>query len=160
MNIKNSKILHYATDSKGRITDLILLNVTGDAYEYGIITDIVITGEGGIYTGYRGTQPITLSSQTTKYSVSAGQPVQFVLNGNTISSIIGLTQISEPIESVSPVYIETENKTYTISDDCVVYNSQNNVITLNEALNSSNYKYFAYIDKYSSSVRVIKALNK
>ena len=163
ISVKSSQVLHYAKDSKDRITDLILLNATGDAYKYGIITNTnsnTVSGSGGSYSGFVGTQSINISSQNTKYSVTAGQPVQFTMNGNSVSSMTALSQVPGTIESISSAYVETATKTYKVSDDCVVYNSQNNVMTLDEALADTGLKFQAYIDKHSSTVRVIKALNK
>lgn len=163
INIKSSQILYYAKDTKGRVTDLILYNVTGDAYKYGLITSATTStsaGEGGTYIGYMGTEPVTLSSQNKKYSVTTGQPVQFIMNGNSVSGITALTQVTDKIESISAAYLVTEERTYRISDNCVVYNAQNNVMTINDALDDYSLKYIPYIDKYSNTVRVIKALHK
>ena len=162
LTIKSSEVLHYAKDSKGRITDLILYNVTGDAYEYGIITNASSAGAetGGNYSGYVGTQVLNVSSQNIKYSVSAGQPIQIIRNGNNVTYMVALTQVPEKIESISAAYVQTATKTYKISDDCVVYGPSYNVMTLNEALNNSALKYQAFLDKQSGTVRVIKALNK
>ena len=160
--IKSNQVLHYLKDSRGRITELILHNVTGDAYEYGIIISASInaSGTGGSYSGYIGTQSLNVSSQNSKYSVTAGQPVQVIRGGSGVSYMTPLAQVSGNIESVSAAYVQTSTKTYKISDDCVVYGPSYNVMTITDALNNSSLKYQAYIDKQSSTVRVIKALNK
>ncbi len=162
ITIKASQVLHYAKDSKGVITDLILYNATGDAYEYGIITNATIntSGTGGSYSGFVGTQTLNVSSQNTKYSVVAGQPVQLIRKGGSVSYMVALTQISEKIESISAAYVETASKFYRVSDDCVVYGPAYNVMTIDEALNDSTLKLQAYIDLKSKNVRIIKALKK
>ena len=40
------------------------------------------------------------------------------------------------------------------------FQHQNNVLNIEDALSDSSLKFYAYIDKYSNTVRVIKALNK
>ena len=89
-----------------------------------------------------------------------GQPVQFIMNGNNVSSMTGLSKINESVESISSAYVLAGNKTYRVSDKCVVYNSQYNVINIEDALSDSSLKCYAYIDKYSNTVRIIKAVNK
>lgn len=163
ITIKASQVLHWAKDPSGRITDLILLNVTGDAYQYGIVTGASTSagaGEGGSYSAYKGTNQINFSSGSTKFGVTAGQPVQFVMKGNSVSSMIALSEISGDIDSITPAYVVTDKGTYRVSDECVVYSSQYSVMNINDALSNSNLKFFAYIDKYSNTVRVIKASDK
>lgn len=158
INIKSSQVLHYKKDLSGKITELILYNASGDAYEYGIITNATSSATGGNYSGFVGTKTLNVSSQNTKYSVSSGQPVQILRNGNSVNYMVALTQVSGNVQTVTASHIQTTTKTYKISDDCVVYGPSYTVMTLDEVLNDSSLKWQAFIDKQSSTVRVIKVI--
>ena len=139
--IPASKVAAYHANSAGHVDFIILSDVTGTAYVYGMMVggyqDVTTDGLYGSSTSEKyvwhlrsGTQEITFSSATT-YKGRSGDMVGVVAGtdraGNaTISSVVQLTEIhsvksGDFFESQGVSYVNIHGRTYRISDDVECY---------------------------------------
>ena len=158
LNLSSNNVRYYKKNKNGEISDLIVYNVTGDAYKYGIVTKSPSGGQSGNCSGLIGASE-SFSTAATSLATT-GRPVQLLVAGNIVNSITPLNKISDSIISITSTSVETAKKTYKVSEDCVVYNEQYNVMTTEDALNDTTRRLEFYVDKYSNTVRVIKAIKK
>lgn len=158
LNIASSSVLYCAKNSVGEISELILKNVTGDAYSYGVITSR--SSAGGIYTytlDVDGTQMLYRSY--TEISSNVGCKV--IMNNGEIDKIDKLSEYSGTISTLTNTYAVIGNKQYKLSDRVLVYKKTGSLmkIPLEEAINGG-YKLKAYYDKTESQggrIRIIIA---
>ena len=164
VKINSSQVLYSKKNTNGDISELILLNSTGDAYSYGIIEEVPKINDSnrytGSYKGYIGTNPFAASASTIWTNVSAGNPVQIVMNGNSVYGLRPLKKIQSDIVEISKSEFTNSEKTYRISDNCLIYDSTYNVISFENAVYNSKYILEFYADSSSDTIRVIKARKK
>ena len=166
--ISASDVLYYSKNLEGEIDKLILEDVTGDAYSYGIVqkaTTKLSNGasmKGGTYEVVIGSENRTVSSSSTKFAVQSGQPARFELSGNSVNKIVGLSSVPGNVTAVSSTYIETEEGKYLLSDKVVCYDENYMVVPISDVI-SGNYSVFAYYDSSPASggrIRVLKVKSK
>ncbi|MBE7022674.1 MAG: S-layer homology domain-containing protein [Ruminococcaceae bacterium] len=167
MHIGESNILYYETNAKGEITDLILNDMTGECYAYGIVTKAVTSNVGmhvsGSYTyDIAGVSGI-FSAGSTSYPVSGGQPVMLRMAGGRVQSLKALSKLSANIIGVTDSTLKSSTgQSYRLSDDVAIYHKRSydyTIIPLSE-LQSGSYKITAYHDKDINSggrIRVVVA---
>lgn len=152
----NSKdILFYEKNEKDEICKLILNNVTGDAYQYGLVLKASSNTGGnsvnGSYTYDLNGTTNTYNSSGITFPVSAGQPVRLVLTGSKISRIDPITKIDKQVTNVTNTYIEAGSQKYLLADKVVVYKKTNYdtfmVIPLSDIIGSQDGTITAYYDK-------------
>ncbi|MDY3031909.1 MAG: S-layer homology domain-containing protein [Clostridia bacterium] len=164
ITINSSNVLYCAKNSAGEVTDLILKDVTGDAYSYGIITakksgmetaSVFTINVNGSVMSYSGGE--TLASRTpVKVFVGANGTVQTVRDLKSYSSVTSLSHTAAVVNGSS----------YTLSDSVIVYRIDRSYnvmkITLDDAING-DYRITAYYDKPESEggrIRVITVQDK
>lgn len=166
INISPVSVLYSSKNSSGAIDKLILKNVTGDMFSYGIVTkaDITANGNIGTYSYIINGSSGILSSSTT-YSVLGGQPAKFVMSSGQIDAITPLTYVDATAKEVTYTTLKAGGKTYTLSDKVSIY--EKTIATTFAYLdtplsslieNQDNYTIKAYIDRSAASggrVRVI-----
>ncbi len=177
MNIASKDILYMSKNSKGEISELILSNVTGDAYKYGVIIDM---SESGSNSGMSvSNKRYTCDVSGTQYSCNInygstfkkGMPAAFILSGNSVVGMKKLNLYSGAVRSINEGTVTVGSNNYLLSDDVSVYkvsssggNSAYTVLPLNELKNNiSDYSVSVYYDKTEQNggrVRVIVAKNK
>ncbi len=165
LTLSASNVAYYATNAAGEITELILRNVTGDMYAYGIITNNAKTSDHP--DAPRDTRiDIDSVQYSGSFGVTSGRGVQVVMDGSTIYTVTGLGVYSGASGSLTTSDVTIGQKKYLLSDKVKVYrkidvgNYQS--ISLNDAI-SGNYNYTCYYDKAESSggrVRVIVCESK
>lgn len=172
VNISNIKILYSHKNSSGKIDELILKDVTGDSYLYGVITsaESVVTGlhASGSYKFLVDGNSYTYVSASSAYSVTAGQAVK--LSGTTNPSImVPLSRLEGTIKLTSPEYITVDGMDYALADNVQVYEKEYSSTTLyrmrpiSELIGNDNYNLTAFYDKSPASggrVRIIIAMRK
>ena len=166
MNIPASSILYCDLNKSGEIQKLILKNVTGDMYSYGIVTkaDVSAMGYSANYSYIIDGKASQITSSSV-YSVSSGEPSKFVINNGRVTSIEPIKPISGKISSVSSADLKADGKTYLLSDKVTVYertfaSGYTYLKTPLEDLikNQDDYTIKAYTDKELSAkcrVRII-----
>lgn len=145
MELTQSQVVYYDTDSNGDISELILRNVTGDMYSYGIVTSR--NSDTNTTVVDVGTSTYSTSSN---YSVALGDGVRVGLNGSTITSLSKLRSYSGKADELTQSYAEIGGTKYKLSDKVVVYEkrdiSEYSMISLNDAING-DYNCTCYYDK-------------
>ncbi len=173
VKISSSDVMYYSKNANGEIDNLILQNVTGDALEYGIVTNAEVTeaedSTSSVYKFNIGGSILTLNKSNGSYtSISSGDPAAFEVSGGTVVSIKKLSEVSAKITDINGVQIETSSGTYLLSSNVVVYEksysgSGYKVLPLSEILESENYTLKAYYDKAEVNggrIRIIIATEK
>ena len=158
------KVLYAHKNSDKEIDELILLDVTGDIYTYGILTEATKNSSGvsisGSYEYISEGMKHTVSTTNKAFGVSAGEAVKIVSpDGRNISSMSSLTKAaSGKISSVSGSSITVQGKIHTLSDKVQIYirnYSEYTMITKDEFTElMENYSATIYTDKASSIARV------
>lgn len=156
-----SNVRYSAKNANGEISELILLDATGDCYEYGLVI-------GG-------------SSKTNEYKVdidgvqyqtqsSSGAyvytPCKALLSGNSLTIKSSLKSYSGTVKNLTQSTVEINGTEYKLSDKVVVYTTKvsgyYNKASINDVING-DYSYSAYYDKTQSEggrIRVIIAKEK
>ena len=145
VTIKSSSVLYYSKNKAGEIDELILKDITGDAYKYGIITAADSTTH--TYTiDIDGTQ----NTYATAFSTNVRGPHRFSMDQTGIESMRQLSSYPSNITSLTRTEAKINNQTYLLSDKVIVYHKTDVnkylKITLDDAING-NYKLTAYYDK-------------
>ena len=162
LTISSEKVLFYAQNSSGKITDLILKNVTGDAEIYGVIAVTAADKDGNsIYTyDIQGKK----ESFTGAELASTGA-VRFIYRSGKFYSTAALLQIPT-VSNITAAYIEgSDGKVYLVSDKAAVYIQKDGTYqysSVSEVM-QGDYHFRAYYDKETNAggrVRVIVAVSK
>ncbi len=170
MDLGVKQVLYYDLNSRGQITELILNDVTGECYEYGIITQAESrtagNNVGGSYSYNIGGQMGSTSTNGVAYNVGMGQPVMLLMNGGRPQNIKPLVQLGEKVMKVYNGYITTAaNKEYPLSDKVTVFKKTSydyTVIPLSE-LSPEKYTIATYYDRTPDKggrIRIIVATEK
>lgn len=173
VDIAAGDVLYYETDSRGDISVLILEDVSGDMYRYGIATkaesNISSSGRGvgsvsGSYTCDIGGTSMTLSLSNGAYTnITTGTPVKAVVDGSgRLQSLFPLSQVSGKITSVAASNIETSDGKLELADDVVVYRRQRDysyqVIPLADIIGTNTGTMSAFYDKRPSAGGRVRVL--
>lgn len=157
MTLQSSRVLYASKNSVGEIDELILKDITGDCYTYGIITSV--TSPGSYVIDINGNQ----SSYMTSFASEAKGPHKFYMSGTGINSMQQLSLYSGSITSLTRTEARIGNQTYKISDSVVVYHKAElgryMKIPIDDAING-NYRLSAYYDKSQDAggrIRIIIA---
>ena len=174
--LSDSKILYVGKNSAGEISKLILNNATGDAYSYGMISDVTKTESGGSmkvttrkYTCNIGGKSYVCNISYDS-SFSLGSVVGVTFNGSAIGSMKKINSVGV-VKKISDGYVLIDNASYTMSDNVVVYRSNLSsgiatytTVPLSEIRGKEDdYRITAYMDKSVSEggrVRVFVVSDK
>lgn len=158
VTISASKVRYYSKNTEGEIDKLILSDVTGDCYDYGVI--LKADSVTGSYTiDIDGAQ----NTYMTYFHSSARGPHRLIADASGIESMQALTAYSSSISDISMTEAVIENETYLLSDKVVAYkridSSTYMKIPLGDLINGG-YKMSAYYDKAQTAggrIRIIVA---
>ena len=163
--LNSSQVRYYALDAEGSISDLILNDVTGDMYQFGILTSAdVSTGSISINASYtyiiKGVTS-SYSSSSTAFGATTG-PVLLEVRGTGILSMRNLTSV--PLTALNSAYATGSDSTqYILGDGASVYICKSGsyyLSSVSAVSDTSAYTLYGYYDKAPSSggrVRVIIA---
>ena len=158
ITLKDGQVLYAQKNSNGEISEMIVQNVTGDMYSYGIITSV--TKQGTSVVG------ATIESSGNEYQISGmsnlsvGLPVQFIKNGMSADYAQSLDKISGGVDTLTTGYAEIGGKKYLLSPTVEVFQKEKLStkymrISITDAING-DYSYTCYTDnKETGRVRVI-----
>ena len=166
-----SEVLYYEKNSKNEISTLILNNVTGDTYQYGVVTSASSSSNGmnvsGSYTYDIDGVSQSVNTNGSMYNIVSGQPAMFFISGNQVASIKPLSQLGTVQKVTSTTVTSSSGDVYLLSSDVVVYQKtatyQYLKIPLNDILDNEQYKVTAYYDKSQvggGRIRVLIAESK
>ncbi|MCB6365706.1 S-layer homology domain-containing protein [Intestinibacillus massiliensis] len=152
MTLDSSDVAYAEKNSAGEITTLILNDVTGDQYSYGVVLSASEKSDGMSVSGsYRwlidGVQTSQSSSSST-LGASSG-PARFTMSGNSVQAVRKLEKV-KTVAALTAGYVQDgEGERHTIWDHAVVYLLQNNTYSKMDRneLNLADYNVSAYYDK-------------
>lgn len=153
---------YYSTNSNGEISELILQNVTGDMYNYGMVVSsgTQSAGEDATHKTFSILSD-NASYSASKFSLTAGVPVQFAAEGGTASYASKLREYTGTVTELTQYKVVMGGKEYLLSDKVKVFKEITSLgyleMSINDAI-SGDYKYYCYYDKTESEggrVRVI-----
>lgn len=147
MIIQDSKILYYDTNVDGEITNLILVNATGDLDSYGIYTGFAYSGSVGTYQYILDGKAGTLSkSSYSSYTTEIG-PAGFTYTNGSISGSYSLTKTA--VTSLGTTTIASGSVKYPLAEKVSVYYLSDGVYTATtiDKINLSKYNVTAYYDR-------------
>jgi len=127
--LTTDKILCAELNSKGEICSLLLNDVTGDGYSYGIVTEAATLVASGVSPSGKYTYDIqgttsTLVSSGTVFTIAAGQPARFRMGQMGQPNLIeALKKANGNVSAVTPTKITVGAVSYTLSDKVAVYTS-------------------------------------
>lgn len=160
LNLGSGKVKYYSLNPQGEIETMILNDVTGDAYRYGIITRFEETGEGmSRFCTYQ--YDVGGVSYTTSGSTrfpAAGGAVRILGDPASPERLYPLTAVQGG--QIAGGQLVSGSRRYTLSDGVVVYESRNGgyyLSTLSRA-EESGAQLTAWYDKAESEggrIRII-----
>lgn len=163
VNLTGDMVRYYSLNSRGEIDQMILNNVTGDMYEYGVLTRLEEFGEG-LYRSYTyvydvGGTTYTIPNSSTGFRVTTG-PIQLTGPAADPERMYSLTA-TQSGEIVGNQFV-SGNKRYTLSDDVVVYERRGSQYYLSSLARaqSGDFTLTAWYDKAESEggrIRVVVA---
>ena len=123
--LSSGAVRYYSLNSQGEIDQMILENVTGDMYQYGVLTRREEMGEGlnRIYSyeyDIAGTD-YALPASTTGFRAATG-PIQLTGDPADPERMYSLTSAGEG--TISGRQFLTDQRRYTLSDQVLVYERQ------------------------------------
>ncbi len=170
VNIVSGSYLVYGTaiyshvNSSGEIDELILNEVTGDCYKYGMVTSVT-SGES-TRTCKVDIDGSVVTATATATGVIKGVPCKVRAYNNTYTAVAGLSKLGSYASNLTTTTVTVNGTEYKLSDEIAVYKSSGlltyNAISINEAI-SGNYRISAYYDKAEDEggrVRVLIAEEK
>lgn len=163
LTLGSNNVKYFVLDSDGKISHLILSDVTGDAYSYGVVTSvpaqsISLSASGTYKYMVNGTSGSCVSSSI--FSVQTG-PAQIEFDGNSIVSMKSLSGVL--LTSLNSLYAQSNDTQYTIGNNVSVYickNSTYYLSSISAVSSASGYTLYGYYDQSTSSggrLRVIIA---
>jgi len=167
VTIETKHVLYYEMNTAGEITHLIISDVTGDSYAYGIVTavsersaDMSISGS---YTVIIGGQKQVITTTNELYSVSNGGAAVMSDNTAHVKKIMNLDKYT--ITSLTSSDALIGGVSYKLSGDCAYYLLKDNVyyaVERSAVSDTETYKLTAWIDNFAlpagGRVRVIVAV--
>lgn len=170
LTLKSANIRYYVLDDAGEISCLILDDVTGDLYDYVLLTDVSEESNSSSFSVFctyqylSGSTSGTYTSRTTVFNVSKG-PAQVELDGTTVVGMDNLSKIT--IAALNSLNAQsTDSVQYTLSEQVDVYVYRNgdyyasSIASVNDL---DNYTLYGYYDKATTDggrVRIIIAYEK
>lgn len=166
--IDENDITAYHTDTSGYVDCIVLDNMTGSAYRYGICK--LDEADGERYLSFENGVDSGISGLMTPISFKDGQFSGLAMGADgKAKSIVAL----EKLEDISPAdfygsqgstYLKHDGQVYLVSDDVVCYKSANKLWFTNEtgsarlsACKAFSEELTAYYDPFVSQIRVVTA---
>lgn len=171
ISLSEKSILYAEVTPDNVIKKLILNNVTGDAYTYGIVTKASSNNKttSGEYTFFEGTSKYETATSGMTFSVYAGQPVQIRRQKtNQALSLLKALQEYGRVTAVNNTHAQIGNMSCKLSDEVCVYVTGEGydyqAIPLSKLCADANgYEITAFYDKREESggrIRVLVAKPK
>ena len=175
----NDKVLYMKKNSNNEITELILSDVTGDAYTYALVTDVTrstVRHEDGTTSKSNSTSSFRYNINGSDYNyngstsftgIASGTPISLLYNsGGQLDYVKVLLKADGVVKELTPTKLTTSSATYSVSDKVTVYKRDANYnYTLSNLsdINTNDYTVNAYYDKSTNNggrVRIIVAIVK
>lgn len=180
VRIDSGDVAYYELNGAGEIETLILKNVTGDMYSFGILTDdqeiYGVNGAGGSYvTGHtytllsNGSVVGPLVCSDTIFPVSEGDAVRYRMDGTELVNMYSLTEVRLTSASGGQA-VSSSNQKFNIANGVQVYEKRYQIglgaqyyMTSLDQVNDGSYTLTGWYDKAESEggrMRIIIATAK
>ncbi len=170
VNIGGSRILYVSKNGLGEVEELILEDVTGDSYTYGLVTSAENVSMGPVLNGsysylVNGTRYMT-STNNTIFTVGRDMGVRMNSPQNP-TSMSNLTELEGKIEILSGGSLSCNGKTYEIPADVQVYekpyslSDEYTMIPSEDLVGDTSRTLYVYYDKppeNGGKIRIILAV--
>ena len=163
LKISAGQVLYSARNASGEIDELILSDITGDLYSYGIVEkNNVNSGGEAIING-------ASTRFGSGYTIKSRTPAKFdKAAGGSMYSIEQLSVLSSKPASVNETAVTCENgDKFPLSDTVSIYYENSDydyiMLPLSDIIGTSKYALSAYYDKPKAEggrIRIIIARNK
>ena len=164
ITLTKDMVRYYTLNGSGEVDRLILEDVTGDNYHYGILTDMAEIPTGTLTTYYTYVYDVdgttyTLANITTGFPVSTGG-IMIQGDVNNPEKIYRLTKLEA--DRISGNQLIAGNRSYTMADDVVIYEYRNGAYYLSSAqrVTEKGLSLTGWYDKAESSggrIRIVVA---
>ncbi|PKM74384.1 MAG: S-layer homology domain-containing protein [Firmicutes bacterium HGW-Firmicutes-16] len=161
LTLSTSDVRYYVLNAEGNICQMILNDVTGDMYKYGILTSFGESAGTINYSYIYNGNSSKYSANSLSFGTTEG-PVQIEFSGSSIVSMKNLSKLK--LSSVSSSYVISDGLEYQIGDNACVYIYKDERYILSNANTLSNtassYTIYGYYDKPANKggrIRVIIA---
>lgn len=166
LTLSGDQVRYYVLNDSGKISRLILNDVTGDGYKYGILTKVVNNYSttsldmSGSYSYVIGGTSGSYSSANLLFGVTTG-PALFEFSGSSIVKLRNLTEVK--LSSLDSAYAVGGGVKYPLGDGVSVYLYSNGSYLLrgvSSVNDTGSYSLCGYYDKAPSSggrIRVVIA---
>lgn len=166
VSISASQVLYYTKNSAGKIDSMILKDVTGDGFSYGLMMTATQDKQkfSGSYSYMVDGQLYQLNTSNRLLNVSSGSGIKIAGNPSNPDSVSRLTELNGGIKLTNSGELTYNNTTYPISGNVAVYQRSSSYSTayvkipLTDILNKDDITISAYCDNAPSAggrVRVI-----
>ena len=149
IELQSSNVVYYSTNASGQIDEMILQNVTGDMFRYGMVVSAGKSSDGEITYNTYSIQSDNELYSASRFNLINGTPIQFAADGQTAvytSKLLSYGNASDLTQTNATIGAHT----YKLMDGVKVYKRQDIStfleMSLNEAI-SGNYRYSCYYDK-------------
>ncbi len=172
VNISADKVLYCRRNAADEIDELILYDVTGDSYTFGLATSVQKVNVGlslsGTYEYIVNGTEYSYAASNSIFSISGGSGIRLTSAANP-HSISSLTELRGSVSVTSQTNLICGGKTYAISPNVQVYEKQSrfeaeySLIPISDIVGSSGYDFIAYYDKLPENggrIRIIVATKK
>ena len=170
LTVTAANVLYAEKNDMGELESLILNDVTGDTYRYGVVSESGYSlGSGKSYGGasayYHNGVETPILSTTTVFRYTKGTPVAVAQGGSDTDNVKALTALSGNVEEVTDTTLRIGKAVYPLWDKVSVYRKVDmgrdyTLIPLSEIKGDATYRLTAYWDKPTASggrVRIIIA---
>ena len=144
LSILSKKVLYSEKNSSGEITTLILDDVTGDAFEYGLVVSTTSTSNTKSYTYMVDGNRYTTTT-SGNYGAVRGSAVKVIGRPESPNSLNKIESVSGRATSISSDKITIAGTTYKLSDRVDCYKGESSL-----ASEYSMISIYDVIEKYSS----------
>ncbi len=168
VSINSKAIKYYERNDKGAITQLILQEVTGDQFDYGILEEVEAPASSmsSLFTYHyiiNGNKGSVIGEYETPDLADVG-PKGFLMKDNELVAIRNLSKIN--VTAITGSNVQSMTEKWPMADDCDVYfyvDGEYVATTLEELKDLSKFNVTAYYDRQPNiggRVRIIVAENK
>ena len=153
-------ILYYRTNNLGEITDMVLANVTGTVYQYGILKEIKDGNEGeysevSFICNIGGTDGEYEVDEKVNWGQGIG-PKAFRIENNKIKEMKDM--VSVPVRFIDGKQANTGKNVYRISDKALVYYLTNGTYysgKLEDITEVNGNTIYGYVEQQGGAIRVL-----
>lgn len=166
VSLTYGNVWYYARNDKGKITDMILTDGTGDLNTYGIITGVKDTDSTEVMAGAIGQSFSYRLSDGTEGSFATEEvflrPVIYEFDYSNLRIIGGSPLASVTVTGISGLTVQNGNNQYMLSDEAGIYYVDNNNkafnIELSKISDLKKYNLTAYYDRPASQGGRVRAI--